>query len=58
MFVQAIISVAFVFSLMALIGISIVLMRFWLRYEIYVIGVSFIAECLAGEYIVFNNSKL
>lgn len=48
MFVQAIISVAFLFSLLGLMGISIVLMRFFLRYEVYVLGVSFIIECLAA----------
>lgn len=46
LFVQAMVAIAFLFSLLALCAASIALMRFFLRYEWHIIGSSFIMECI------------
>lgn len=48
-FVQAVMSLALIFSLLSLSFISIVLMRFLIKFEVFIIAAACILETIAGK---------
>lgn len=48
-FVQAVMSLGLIFSLLSLSFISVVLMRFLIKFEVFIIGAACILETIAGK---------